>query len=738
MDKVYNHRKYESNIYQLWESSSAFTPTIDKNKKPFTIIMPPPNANDPLHVGHARFIAIEDILIRYHRMLGRPTLWLPGSDHAGIETQFVFEKHLKEEGKSRFDFNRDKLYQMIWDYVQKNTGIMEKQLKILGASCDWTRFKFTLDPEIVKIVYKTFKKLHDDGLIYRGERVVNYCPRCGTSFSQLEVNYIEKDDFLYFINYGLLSIATTRPETIFADVAIAVNPKDKRYTHLIGKTATIPIINREIPIIKDSLVDPNFGSGALKVTPGHDPVDFEIGQKHKLPVLSIIDETGKMINTPPKYIGLSVSSAREEVVKDLKEKGVLIKIEKIHHTVGTCYRDKGNLEPTVSKQWFLNVNPLVKMTLNAIKEKSVVFASKKYEKIAIHWLKNLKDWNISRQIVWGIRIPAWRCEKCLEWTVTDGKTPKICSLCGHTKLKQDEDTFDTWFSSGQWPYATLLSNSKNSPISDRSKTNSKTLSKINIDYPVSEDFKYFYPTSLMETGYDILPFWVIRMIMLGLYITNNVPFKTVLLHGLVRDAKGEKISKSKGNVIDPIEMAEKYGADSLRMSLVWGALIENDISLSEDNIRGQRNFSNKIWNLGRFIKNKFEQTQCEFLNLKEINRHIKNEDKEIIKETKNLVKKTGNLIEKYRLNEAAQSLYEFIWRKFADKYTESIKKRLENGDKFVLSVYLNLYITYLKLLHPFMPFVTEAIWQEIKHLIKEKYESMLINSPWPSNFFNSN
>lgn len=693
MDPRYDHTKYESDIYEKWETSGAFTPKPNKSKTPFTIVMPPPNANDPLHIGHARFVAIEDILTRYHRMKGEPTLWLPGSDHAGIETQFVFEKRLKEIGKSRFDYDRETLYKMIWEYVEKNTGIMHDQLRKLGASCDWSRHKFTLDPEIVKVVYGTFKKLHDDGLIYRGERIVNYCPRCGTAFSQLEVDYVERDDNLYFLDYGPISIATTRPETIFGDVAIAVNPKDKRYAGLVGKTAKIPLINREIPIIADSLVDMGFGTGAVKITPAHDAMDFEIGQKHKLQTVSVIDDAGRLTNTPEKYIGLKVEKAREAVVKDLETPGKIKKVEKIHHTVGTCYRDHGLIEPKVSKQWFLKVEPLTKMALKAIKNKEVKFAAKQYEKIAIHWLKNLRDWNISRQIVWGIRIPAFRCEKCLEWTITAGETPEECSYCKNKNLKQDEDTFDTWFSSGQWPFATL----KTSKLGD---------------------FEYFYPTSVMETAYEILPFWVIRMIMLGFYVTDKVPFKEVLIHGLVRDREGQKISKSKGNVIDPIQMIDKYGSDALRMGLIWGALVERDITLDEQKIAGQRNFANKIWNIARFVLSDKSTNQP-------INKSTQNIDDKWIKlELKKTTKKVTKLLDTYKLNEAAEEVYDFVWHKFADVYIERTKVRREESQPT-----LELALKHsLKLLHPFMPFVTETVWQQIKD---SKDSSLLISASWP-------
>ena len=700
MDKNYDHTK-ESEIYDLWEKSGAFSPSQVSNLKShvedgssFSIIMPPPNANNPLHIGHARFVAIEDILTRYHRMKGESTLWLPGADHAGIETQFVFEKKLKEEGKSRFDFDRDALYKMIWDYVQNNKSGMENQLKTLGASCDWTRNKFTLDPDIIKIVYQTFKKMFDEGLIYRGLKMVNYCPRCGTNFSQLEVETVEKEDLLYFIDYGTITIATTRPETIFADVAVAVNPDDKKYKNLVGKTAFIPLttsmaggqaslINREIPIIADKLVDIKTGTGALKITPAHDPIDFEVGQTHKLPLICVIDEKGRMVGTPEKYIGLKIEAAREEVVKDLEISGKLIKTEKIKHVVGTCYRDHGLIEPKPSEQWFLKVKPLTKLALDAIKKGEVKFAAIKYKKIAIHWLKNLYDWNISRQIVWGIQIPAWKCDKCDNWEITDGETPKSCQNCKSLSLSQDSDTFDTWFSSSQWPFAPLMTN----------KTN---------------DFETFYPTSVMETAYDILPIWVIRMIMMGLYVTGKVPFKDVVIHGLVRDRDGNKISKSKGNVINPITMTEKYGSDALRISLIWGALIENDIALSEDSVRGQRNFVNKIWNASRFVMQFTKKAD---------------ENMEFSSKMKTVVNNVTGHIENFRLSQAMELLYSEFWHWYCDEAIEEAKFEKIGSDQMRCGL-----TTFLKLLHPFAPFVTESIWQEIKF---GNSKELLINSPWP-------
>jgi valyl-tRNA synthetase len=683
MESQYDHKKYESNIYKLWEKSGAFSPNTSKKEKPFTIIMPPPNANDPLHIGHARFVAIEDVLIRYHRMKGEPTLWLPGSDHAGIETQFVFEKKLREKNQSRFDFDRDTLYKMIWDYVKENTGVMKDQLKILGASCDWSRFKFTLDPDIIKIVYGNFKRLADDGLVYRGKRLVNYCTHCGTAYSNLEVDYIERKDPLYYMKYGPFILATTRPETKFGDTAVAVHPDDKRYKKYVGQIITIRglIGDFKIKVIADKLVDPEFGTGVVKVTPAHDFNDFEMGERHGLEIKQVIGLDGKLNELTGKYQGLYINQARKQVAEDLEKAGLMVKIDNDYiHNIGVCYRCKNTIEPMIMEQWFLKVKPLTEVAVKSIENGEVKFAAKKFEKIAIHWLKNLRDWNISRQIVWGIRIPAWKCGKCGNWIITDGITPDKCKDCGSEKLTQDVDTFDTWFSSGQWPFATL-----------------KTT--------VKGDFEKFYPTSVMETAYDILPFWIIRMIMMGLYATGKVPFENVVIHGLVRDKNGVKISKSKGNVINPIEMAEKYGSDALRMGLLWGALVENDIALSEENINAQRKFSNKVWNASRFVS--------QFVGDAKFNKSF---DKHIA----GIVKETTKYLEKYQLSQAAELLYSEFWHWFCDECIENSKKG-EIGSKQLND---GLHI-FLKLLHPFMPFVTEQIWHEIGE------KELLITSPWP-------
>ncbi len=704
MESRFDHLKYEGQIYKSWEKGGCFIPKkIVRGTLPYSIIMPPPNANDDLHVGHARFLTIQDILIRFYRMRGYSVLWLPGADHAGIETQYVFEKKLAAEGKSRFDYSREELFESLMKYTLNYKGIMENQIRAIGCSCDWTKSKFTLDKDIINIVYKTFKKLYDDGLVYRGETTVNYCTKCGTAFSQLEVNHSEEEGFLYTIDYGSIKISTTRPETIFADSAVCVNPKDERYKKYVGQEALIPIVNRKIPIIADQVVDIEFGTGALKVTPAHDFTDFEIGRNHNLSYISVIGLDGRMINVPPKYVGKKVLSAREMVIKDLKKEGKLVSEKKNTHVVGRCYRCNSLIEPMVLKQWFIKTDKLSALALSAINQKQIKFDIKKYEKIAKNWLKNLKDWNVSRQIVWGIQIPAWRCNKCMEWTITEGETPSMCPKCGHTELKRDPDTFDTWFSSGQWPFATLLS---------LDESNKKDFSY----------FDYYYPTSVMETAYDIIPFWVIRMIMLGIYATGSVPFKRILIHGLVRDGQGQKISKSKGNVINPLVMIEKYGADALRSGLIWGALVENDISLSEEKIRAQRNFANKIWNIARYISQGTDEVKIRSRAPKS----SLEADVKIIKKLKNTARSITRLIEKHRLNEAIEKLYNFIWKSFANEYLESTKTRRKESQKILEYVLQES----LKLVHPFMPFVSEAIWGEV---FGDKKKGLLIEQRWPVN-----
>ncbi|MBI2617468.1 valine--tRNA ligase [Candidatus Gottesmanbacteria bacterium] len=730
IDKIYTHQDIEQKWYKEWEENGYFKPFLNSSRTPFCIILPPPNANADLHMGHAMYV-VEDILVRYHRMKGDATLWLPGADHAGFETQFVFEKQLAKKGESRFDFPRETLYTMIWDFVHTNRGKMENQLRRLGFSLDWSRQVFTLDPKVVSIVYKTFKKLYDEKLVYRSERLVNYCTRCGTGFSDLEVNYVERNDPLYFMKYGSFVIATVRPETKFRDTALAVNPKDKRYKQYIGKTFDIQGLLGvvKMTIIPDKEVDPKFGTGIMKVTPAHDPHDFELGKKFTLPVTPIIDFKGRMdfswfidkkgtdqkyVERAKKYHGQKVLQARKMMVEDLKTDGLLLKTDENYtHRIGICYRCGTVIEPLPMKQWFIKIQPLTQKAVRSIKEKRVTFTPKRFEKIAIKWLTNFHDWNISRQIVWGIRIPAWKCVRCAqtqkskiknqnekEWIVTNGKKPEKCPTCGNTQLEQDTDTFDTWFSSGQWPVATLKVNNE-------------------------KDFETFYPTSVMETGYDILPWWVCRMIMLGLYMTGKEPFKIVYLHGLIRDAKGQKMSKSKGNVVNPLQMVDTYGADALRMALIYGTAAGNDLSLSEDKIRAMRNFSNKLWNIMRFISSFSENSPSTILGeRKELPKWINTLEKEIL----TLIKRTTTLIASYKFGQAAELLYEYIWHTFADKHIEESKrwkspKTMEQVQKALSSTYL----TCITLLHPFMPFITEEI---TNHLGRERSQPLIV-SPWP-------
>jgi valyl-tRNA synthetase len=689
MDKAYNPASVEGKIYELWEKGGYFSPKIDKKKKPFTVLLPPPNANADLHLGHAMYV-VEDIMIRYRRMKGDPTLWLPGADHAGFETQYVYEKELAKQGKSRFDFDRDTLYKNIWDFVHANRGKMENQLRRLGFSLDWSRNVFTLDPKIISIVHQTFKKLFDDGLVYRAAGLVNYCTRDGTSFSDLEVVHIEKTDPLYYMKYGPFVLATVRPETKFGDTAVAVNPKDKRYKEWIGKEITVEGLLGPftVTVVGDEAIDPAFGTGVAKVTPAHDFTDWDIAKRHNLPMKQVIGFDGRLTDVTGPYKGMKVKVAREQIVKDMTFRGMIDNIDEHYtHTVATCYKCGNVLEPLPLPQWHVKVKPLTDRAKKVIKEKKIIFIPKRFEKMATMWLTNFHDWNISRQIVWGIRIPAWECKDCRAWTVTSGETPVSCVKCHGTHLEQDMDNFDTWFSSGQWPFATLKATAPG-------------------------DFDYFYPTSVMETGYDILPVWVCRMIMLGIYVTGDVPFKTVYLHGLVRDAKGQKMSKSKGNVINPLKMADQYGADALRFSLVFGTAAGSDQSITEDKIRGMRNFANKLWNIGRFI------TSIETKNEKNSSM-----DKELRGKITALVKKTTKRLDNYQFGQAAEELYEFLWHEFADNYLEAYKK-----NEVSYALLADSFNTLLTLLHPFMPFVTEKLYQEMPGWNGKP----LIISSWPA------
>ena len=699
LSKTYEPAKFEPSIYALWESSGAFMPSGKGD--PYSIVMPPPNANGNLHVGHAYMIPIEDILTRYYRMKGRDAIWIPGSDHAGFETWVVFERYLNSQGKSRFDYSREQLYQMTWDFVEKNRGNMELQIRALGASCDWSSTVFTLDEKVIKTVYQTFHKLWDDGLIYRGNRIVNYCPHHQTSFADIEVEYKEEKSHLWHIAYplsngeGSIEVATTRPETMLGDVAIAVHPDDEQYKDLIGQTVVVPLVGREIPIIADDAVELGFGTGAVKITPAHDPLDFEIGQRHNLKQIQIIGLDGKLTDAAPeKYRGMTPNEARKEVVKDLKAAGAMREIEDFVHQVPHCYKCGTVIQPLLMKQWFINVKPLAKKAREAVEEGRIKFypAQKGYE--LVRYYDELRDWNISRQIPWGIPIPAfqnvddpndWIFDTRVEQTeiVVDGKT-----------YRRDEDTFDTWFSSGQWPFITT-------------------------DYLDNGQLSRFYPNAVMETGVDILRAWVARMIMLGLYTTNKVPFKEVFLHGLILDEHGQKMSKSKGNVVNPMEIIDKYGSDALRIGIVMNRSAGQAQAFSEASVIAGRNFCNKLWNIARYIEDKAEQSKVSDSAVADA-RPQTIADHWILAKLDQARTSLDSHIQNYRFAEAVDTIYHAIWDDLADWYIEASK--VEANTAFMRRV---LSIA-LRLAHPFAPFVTETIWTTIR-----SEESLLISQPWP-------
>ncbi len=691
MEKAYEPAKYEADIYKLWEESGAFKPDLAAKKTPFSIIMPPPNANGDLHTGHAMFV-IEDIMARYHRMANHPTLWLPGTDHAGIETQVVFERELAKEGKSRFDFTPEEFYKAVMAYTKSNQGKIIGQLKSLGFSADWDKLKFTLDDDIVEIVYETFKKLHDDGLVYRADRIINWCPHCQSAFADIEVSHREQADPLYYLKYGPFVLATVRPETKFGDTAVAVHPKDERYQEWISKEIEADgLLGKfKLKVIADEHVNPDFGTGVVKVTPAHDPNDWEIGQRHNLEIKQAIGTDGRLTDLAGKYAGMPVLEARDQVVKDLEERGLIDHTDMSYtHSVAYHSRCGTQVEPLVIEQWWLSVEKLKKPVIEAIKSGEVKFVPKRFTKVALSWMENLRDWNISRQNWWGIRIPAFY-NKTGDTSLPEyivGSEADAIKTYGKDGYEAETDNFDTWFSSGQWPYATLMA---------------------------TDDFDTFYPTSVMETGRDILFLWVTRMIMLGLYRTGQVPFRTVYLHGLVNDAHGKKMSKSKGNVINPLDMTAKFGTDALRLALVVGVTPGNDGSLSEEKIIGYRNFCNKLWNVSRFVLGKAANHSPTLLELKSGADHWMAER---LEET---IKSVTKSIEAYRFSEAAQSVYSLLWNDFADIYIETSKQDAN------LALLVQSLETILKLAHPFAPFVTEAIWQNMTW-----QSANLIIAPWP-------
>jgi valyl-tRNA synthetase len=752
MDKAYNPDS-ESQIYDLWLKSGAFTPIVPKNPiearkehEPFTIILPPPNANNPLHAGHALY-TVEDIMARFHRMLGDPTLWLPGTDHAGIETQFVFEKYLQKQGKSRFDYDRETLFKMIFDYVQENRDVAKNQLKRLGFSLDWTREKFTMDADHITRVYAVFNRMVNEGLVYRDEKIVNYCTFCGTAFSNLEVEHKNVDSHLWYIKYGPLTVATTRPETMLGDTAVAVNPKDKRYQDLIGKTIALPLVNKEIPVIGEDSVDIKFGTGAVKVTPSHSPEDYDMGKKFNLEFIRIFDYDGKSNqNVPEKYRGFYPNQVRQMVLDDLEKLGLLEKVEDYSHEVGHCYKCGRPIEPITAPQWFVKIKPLADKAKEAVKTDEVKIFPSRFKKSFLTWMKDIKDWPISRQIVWGHRIPAWYNldeNQNINITFINSKTETVTgiykdliknysfaeiktglqSLIASTNSKfylseelalkvgpnvlQETDTFDTWFSSGQWPYSTLGW----SPEGHH-----------------SPDFEYFYPTSVLDTMWDILFFWVARMIMMGIYVTGKIPFKVAHMHSRVTDSKGQKMSKSKGNVIDPLTMSNLYGADALRMALVIGVAPGSDISLSEDKVKAQRNFVNKIWNASRFVEMLIDRLNPSKVSLEIDKSKLEKPDQDILEKLEKIISSTTKNINAYRFGQASEDLYQFFWHEFCDIYIESAKDRGEH----VIPVLLTVLITSLKLLHPFIPFITETVYQELISKFNLPKE-LLISSTWPTN-----
>lgn len=764
MEKSYSPEA-EDKIYGLWQDSGAFTPTVPEDpikaqdeKEPFTIILPPPNANNPLHAGHALY-TVEDIMIRFHRMLdGKDkTLWLPGTDHAGIETQFVFEKHLQKQGKSRFDYDRETLFKMIFDYVNENRDVAKNQMKRLGFSLDWSREKFTMDEDHIQRIYAVFKKMVEENLVYRDEKIVNYCTFCGTAFSNLEVVHKPVASHLWYFKYPVIdeegrfvTVATTRPETMLGDTAVAVNPNDPRYKDLEGKKLLLPLANREIPIIFEESIDMEFGTGAVKVTPSHSPEDYDMGKKFGLEFIRIFNYDGKANHhVPEKYQGMYPNQVRQAVIDDLTTAGLMEKIEDYTHEVGHCYRCGRPIEPLTAPQWYVKIKPLADKATGVVEKDEVRIFPKRFKKSFLTWMKDIKDWPISRQIVWGHRIPVWYnmaenpdimitfinpqgetinntwselIEKYEYSDIKKGLQSLIAPVTAKYYLSQDEalksgeyilqetDTFDTWFSSGQWPYSTLGWDPKGNH---------------------SQDFLYFYPTTVLDTMWDILFFWVARMIMMGLYVTGKVPFKVAHMHSRVLDGKGQKMSKSKGNTIDPVTIAREYGADALRMALVIGVAPGSDIALSDDKIRAQRNFVNKIWNASRFVQmliDRLKETNPNLIVGTEIDKNsLTKEDKDILEKLDNTIVSTTKNLHKYHFGQASEELYHFFWHEYCDVYIEHAKSRGED----VVPVLLTVLINSLKLLHPFIPFVTETVYQDFKNKFGLK-EELLITSLWPA------
>ena len=711
MPKAYEPGKAEEKWYDFWVEKGYFTPEIDPSKKPFVIIHPPTNITGDMHLGTAITATLEDIMIRWHRMLGEPTLWLPGIDHAGIATQVVVERELAKEGISRYELGREKFLERVWEWADTYRGNIIEQHRRLGASLDWSRLCFTMDEGPSKAVRTVFTKLYNKGLIYQGERIINWCPRCVTAISDLEVDHIDTNGHLWYVNYPLtdnkkkfITVATTRPETIVGDTAVAVNPNDIRFKKVIGKKVLLPAVNREIPIVADDAVDMEFGTGAVKITPAHDPVDFEVAQRQGLPLINILKADASMNDNAGPYDGMDRFKAREAIIADLEKNGQLAKTEEYSHAVGHCQRCQTMVEPLASLQWFVKVESLAKPAIEVVKDGRIKMLPERFIKGYLNWMENLRDWCISRQLWWGHRIPAWYCRDCNKITVAV-ETPTTCSACGSNNIQQDPDVLDTWFSSALWPFTTL-------------------------GWPEdTEDLRYFYPTTVLETGYDIVPLWVSRMIMMGIENTGEIPFPTVYLHGLIRDEKGVKMTKTKGNVINPVIVIESHGTDALRFGLLMGTSPGHDSKLSDAKVEAGRNFANKMWNATRFVLRNLESGEKV---KREINREdLLSEDRWILSRLNRTVTSVSRLMEEFQFGEAQRQVHDFLWGEYCDWYIELAKIRLQASDMSPLPVLLHVLEKSLRLLHPFMPFITEELWQNLKkHMDWLDTESIMV-APYP-------